>query len=100
VKLPKPTSALEVAVDALAVSRIVRLIQVDEIPVGAAREKILDKHGHKTAADLLTCAWCASIWVSAGVAIARLCWPRAWPYLSRALAASAVAGHLAHLENR
>ena len=99
-KLPKPPSALEVAVDALAVSRIVRLIQVDEIPVGAVREKILDKHGDKLASQLLVCPWCASIWVSAGVAIARLCWPRAWPILSRILAGSAVAGHLSHLENR
>jgi hypothetical protein len=97
VRPPKPSSALEFAVDALAVSRIVRLIQVDEIPVGAVREKILDEHGDKTAADLLTCPWCLSVWVSAGVAIARLCWPRAWSWVARGLAASAVTGHLAHL---
>jgi hypothetical protein len=97
VRLPKPTSALEVAVDMLAVSRIVRLIQVDEIPVGALREKILDKHGDKLWTEVLRCPWCLSMWVAIGVSAARLAWPKAWPWMARCLAGSAVAGHLAHL---
>ena len=100
-KLPKPPSALEVAVDMLAVHRLTKLAQDDEVwPVKEGREAFERWAGDSRWADLSSCPWCLSWWLAIGVTVARLCWPRAWPYLSRALAASAVAGHLSHLENR
>lgn len=90
-------TATDVVVDALAVARIVRLIQVDEIPVGALRERVLDRHGDKLWAELLRCPWCLSVHVGAAVVLARHLFPRAWPWAARALASSAVAGHLAEL---
>lgn len=91
---------LDVAVDALAVSRIVRLVQQDEIPVGALRERLIDRYGDHTWTALLSCAWCGSVWVSAGVVLARHLFPRAWPVAARLLVGSEVAGHLAHLADR
>ncbi len=93
-------AAFDITVDALAVSRLVRLVQVDEIPVGALRERLLERHGDKTWAALLSCPWCLSIHAAAGVAVARHLFPRAWPILARVLAASEVTGHLAHLAER
>jgi Protein of unknown function (DUF1360) len=87
--------ALDAATDALATARIVRLVQVDEIPVGKARELVLDLYGDKTWSDLLRCNWCLSVWVAGGVVLARHRWPRLWSPLARILAGSQVAGMLA-----
>jgi hypothetical protein len=93
----KPTDAVEVAVDALAVHRLTRLVQDDDVPFGPARELLLDLGRDRKATELLTCPWCLSMWIAAAVVLARRRWPRAWPWIARALAGSAVAGHLAHL---
>jgi hypothetical protein len=101
VKLLRPTSVLEVAVDALAVHRLTKLLQDDEVwPVRELREAYLARVGDTRWADLATCPWCLSWWVALAVIAARHRWPRAWPWIARALAGSAVAGHLAHLEDR
>lgn len=50
-------------------------------------------------ADLVTCRWCASVWVSLGVVAARRLAPRLWGPLARALAMSALAALLARLED-
>ncbi len=89
------TPALDAATDALAVARIVRLIQIDEMPVGHVRELALDLWPEAKATELLRCPWCASPWIAAGVVLARHRWPRAWPVLARILAGSQVAGMLA-----
>lgn len=91
---PSPT---DLVVDALAVARIVRLLQVDEIPVGKLRETMLDRHGEHLWTELLRCPWCASIWVAAGVVVARAAAPRPWSFLARVLAGSQVTGHLAEM---
>lgn len=50
-------------------------------------------------AVLVTCRWCAGMWVSLAVVIARRLFPRAWPPLAKALAFSAGAALLAGLED-
>jgi hypothetical protein len=80
----RPTSATEVVVDALAVHRVTRLVQDDDIPIGALREQLLDRYGDRKWTELLTCPWCLSMWVAAGVVLARHRWPRAWPWIARA----------------
>lgn len=94
---PRPLSPTDVVVDMLAVARVVRLVQVDEIPAGAAREWCLDVFGESRATELLRCPHCLSVWVAAAVVFARWRWPRAWSHVARVLAGSAVAGHLAEL---
>lgn len=49
-------------------------------------------------ATLITCRWCAGVWIAAGVSVARFVAPRAWQPVSRGLALSAVAVLLARLE--
>ncbi len=90
-------NATDTVVDMLAVARIVRLVQEDEMPVGAAREWALDVFGEWKATELLRCVWCLSPWVAAGVALARHRYPRAWPVAARVLAGSQVTGQLSHL---
>lgn len=50
-------------------------------------------------ATLLTCRWCAGMWVALGVVVARAAAPKAWAPLARALAFSAVAGLGVRLED-
>lgn len=46
-------------------------------------------------AFLVTCPWCAGMWVALGVVAARRLLPRAWEPLAEALALSAAAGIIA-----
>lgn len=48
---------------------------------------------------LITCRWCAGMWVSLAVVAARRLFPRGWPPLAEALAFSAGAALLAGLED-
>lgn len=50
-------------------------------------------------ATLVTCRWCAGVWVAAGMAVARLVAPRAWRHVARALAVADAAALLARLED-
>lgn len=50
-------------------------------------------------AVLVTCRWCAGMWVSLGVVATRRLFPRAWHPLAEALAFSAGAALLAGLED-
>jgi hypothetical protein len=94
----KHTNAVEVAVDALAVARLTKLVQDDEVwPVKEGREAFERWAGDSRWADLASCPWCASWWIALLVIAARHRWPRAWSWIARALAGSAVAGHLAQL---
>lgn len=51
-------------------------------------------------ATLLTCRWCAGIWVAGAVTVARLAAPRVWDPIARGLTAAAAAALLAGLEDR
>jgi len=89
------TEPIELAVDALAVARLTRLLQHDEVwPVLEAREAFERWAGGTRWADLTSCPWCLSMWLGAGVAGARRLFPRAWPVVGRILAASATTGYL------
>lgn len=50
-------------------------------------------------ATLLTCRWCAGMWISLGIVAARRVAPRAWAPLADALALSAAAALLAGFED-
>jgi len=107
-------------IDALAVARLTRLVTADAITAGprdaairlayrrAGRSADLtemeewgspgdaveaDAHPPKLA-KLVTCPWCSSFWIAAGVIAARRVAPRQWDRLARALALSHVAGKL------
>jgi hypothetical protein len=49
-------------------------------------------------AVLVTCRWCAGVWVGLGVVAARRVAPRAWSPIAQALALSAIAGWGTRLE--
>lgn len=92
------TSATETVVDVLAVARLTKLAQVDEVwPMPEVRAAFLRRVGDSRWADLESCPWCLSVHVAALVALARWRFPRAWPVLARVLAGSQVTGHLAEL---
>lgn len=91
-------NATETVVDALAVARLTRLWQEDDVwPMPELRSAFLARVGDSRLADLEACPFCASVWVAALVALARWRWPRAWPIIARIAVGSAVAGHLAEL---
>lgn len=78
--------------DALATHRLTKLIIDDKITEDF-REKVWEKHPPDTKIGyLVTCPWCVSMYVGVGVAVLRVAAPRAWGVLSKALAASTVAG--------
>lgn len=82
--------------DALAAFRLVRLLQEDTL-LDAPRDAFLDwLHAHRLdkIEELFTCRWCLSVHVGFVVAAARRVFPRAWPFVADALAASAVTGLL------
>lgn len=84
---------LDDLVDALAVYRLTKLVNDDEITADI-RDKLLERfHPEDTKIGyLITCPWCVSIYMGAAVALAREVAPRPWRVASRALAFSAVAG--------
>jgi len=112
-------STPEMATDALAAARITRLVTTDTI-TAPLREAIIRRAyrtrpemtptwegAHRWAdlarvddqapwqATLMTCQWCAGVWVSFGVVIARRLAPGPWALVARALAiaqAAAIVG--------
>lgn len=64
-------------------------------------QAIEDTHTHDAPrlATLVTCRWCAGVWIAAGVVAARRLAPRAWSPAAEALAASAAAALLAGFED-
>lgn len=110
---------LDLLVDALATYRLTRLATADVIsePV---RMAVLRRAGAEPApgsddptaqevvegledpprlATLVTCRWCAGIWIAALVAGARHAAPRAWQPVARGLALSSAAVLLARFED-
>jgi hypothetical protein len=104
----------DAVVDALAVARITRLVVEDRVPFGKLRERLTsrawkraldDGEAHSIAltegksyvdgeepylVELLSCPWCASIWVGFGVLLVRRL--PGWRPLAEVLAASEIAG--------
>ena len=94
----------ELAIDALAVARLTRLITVDTFPFGQLRDAVKagawaqyhEAHptddGEPTLVELLECPWCMSPYIATFVICARRIAPRMWNPLAKVLAASQIAG--------
>lgn len=109
----------DLLVDALATYRLTRLATADVISepvrmavlrkVGAepppgeddptAQEVVEGLKDPPRLATLVTCRWCAGIWIAASVSVARAALPRAWQPVARGLALSSVAVLLARVED-
>jgi hypothetical protein len=105
-------------VDVLATYRLVRLATADvisepvrmavvrragaEVPeeaaVVTAQEVVAEMDEPPKLATLVTCRWCAGVWIAAAVTGARLLAPKAWDVAARGLALSAGSVLLARLE--
>lgn len=87
------TKFADLAVDALAVFRLTRLLQVDTVPpMPKIRQAALDKLARTPYGDIVDCPWCLSVWVGLLVAVARRASPRVWAVASWVLASSAITG--------
>lgn len=98
-------SAQDDVVDALAVYRLTRLVVEDRVPFGPLREAVKRRAlrdwdptsvESPYLVELLSCRWCASVWVAMAVLVLRRL--PGWKYLARILAASAVTGLLSTYE--
>ncbi len=109
----------ELLIDGLATYRLTRLATADVISeparqavlrtVGAepppgrddptAEEIVESLKDPPKLATLVTCRWCAGMWIAAGVMAARQVAPKAWQPVARGLALSASAVLLARLED-
>ena len=114
---------IELAVDFLATYRLTRLATADVIseparqtlvgrliaglegvpepppPDKTAQEMVDDIADPPKLARLVTCRWCAGIWIAGGVVLARAVAPRAWSPVAKGLAFSAGAALLAGFED-
>lgn len=84
-----------------AVVRLTRLVTADYI-TAPIRERLITRWGEDSKRSyLLTCDWCASIWIAPFVATVAILWPtnRVVIIGLLALTASLVAGLLALIEN-
>jgi hypothetical protein len=111
-------AGLPLLLDVLATYRLTRLATADVIsepvrmavlrrtgaepPPGSddptAQEIVEGMADPPRAATLVTCRWCAGIWIAAAVTAARMFAPRAWDPMARGLALSAGAVLLSGLE--
>ncbi|HEX7135557.1 MAG TPA: DUF1360 domain-containing protein [Iamia sp.] len=113
-----PIDPVELAVDVLATYRLTRLATADVIsepwrqavlrrvglsssegPATPAAALVEAEDDPPRLATVVTCRWCAGIWIAAGVGLARSVAPQAWSPVARALALSAGAVLLARLED-
>lgn len=118
---------VDLVLDALAVSRITRLITHDRIGAHLRKPIIKAAYGWSNnvqgwtdaevaysaqewdqvvhdddeppeLAAFIVCPWCVGQWVAFGVVLARWAFPRKWEPLGRALAFSQIAGFVADLD--
>jgi hypothetical protein len=109
----------ELTVDALATYRLTRLATADVIseparmavlrrvgaepPAGAedpsAQQVVEAMDDPPRLATLVTCRWCAGVWIAGSVALARRAAPDAWDPVARGLALAAAAVLLARFED-
>jgi hypothetical protein len=66
-----------------AIARVTRFVVDDTLfqPVRAAVDKRAGRGFYAWLADLISCSWCTSIWVSAGAAVAHWAWSGTVPYV-------------------
>lgn len=80
--------------DALAVYRLAILVTRDEI-TAALRGRLHGEFRRLRVAAFITCPWCVSIWLAAGVVALTRFYPSEWQYGAMFLALSGAAGFLA-----
>lgn len=85
---------LEALTDALATFRLTRLVVDDRISA-KLRNAAVKRFGQEGLGYLVGCPWCSSIWIGAGVVVARRVAPKAWAPVAELLALSAVSGLVA-----
>jgi hypothetical protein len=95
-----PERALDLVVDSLAVKRLTRLVTEDTItePLRVAFYRRFGGPETSKIAYLLSCPHCVSIWLAAGVQVARIVMPGVWSVAARGLALSAVTSLIAERE--
>jgi hypothetical protein len=84
----------------MAVLRRVGACAPDEAEDASAVEIVENLDRPPRLATLVTCRWCAGMWIAAGVTAARVVAPRQWSVAARALALSASAVLLARFEDQ
>lgn len=79
--------------DALATHRLTKLVLDDKL-TAPLRDRLFERFPPESTkiGYLFTCPWCTSIWLGAGVTIARLVAPRAWSPIAKLLALSSFTG--------
>lgn len=84
-----------------AVSRLLRASDhAPEAGAGQTAQQIVEaQEDPPKLATLITCRWCAGMWIAAGVVGARTLAPDAWNVVARGLAFSAGAALLARFED-
>lgn len=95
-----PFSAPELAILALGVFRLTRLVTVDDFPpVQRARDALLRRFGKDgVIGSLVTCPWCAGVWLSGLVVASAALWqPALWLWL--VLAVSGAVGLLSGVDD-
>lgn len=88
---------MDLAVGALAVHRITRLVTEDSI-TEPLRRPVIQERPDSRLADFLTCPWCVSVWAAAGWLALTTAAPRLSRPLGAVLAWSSVTGLLASWE--
>lgn len=88
-------AALALLIDMLAVFRLVRLVVADRI-LQRPRQLITRRSSKRRGvwAYFVTCPWCVSIWLAAGVVAARMLLPVLWAPAAVGLALSGCAAVL------
>lgn len=120
---------VDLVLDAIAAYRITRLVTADVITEGPRRAIVLaafagghvpnlvalpgvpvvealtdweaehPQHPAPKIATLVTCRWCAGVWVAAAVTVARRCAPRAWQPVAEWMTVAAACALLARIED-
>jgi len=85
-------------------SLVGRMIGTDDRAASAgprptAQETVESLDNPPKIARLITCRWCAGVWIAGGVVLARSVAPRMWQPIARGMALSAGAALLAGLED-
>lgn len=85
-------------------SLVGRLVDPDEMPATSsgmptALETVEHLDNPPKLARLITCRWCAGVWIAGGVVLARAVAPKLWEPVARGMALSAAAALFAGLED-
>lgn len=88
---------MDLAVGALAVHRLTRLVTTDEV-TAPARDRITEAAPEGRTAYFVTCPWCVSVWAAAGWLALTAAAPRLTRPLGVVLAWSSAAGLLSSWE--